>query len=475
MTETSAPGGWSEIFSPRYAATTTMLCLGVALLAFNAFLAATALPTAVIEFDGLALISWATTLYLVFAIIGGAGAALVKQAMGARNALLVSAGLFLLGSLVAAGAGSMEQVLVGRVIQGTGEGVVAAICYTLIPELFPSRLVPKVFGMQAMMWGIAAFGGPAGVGALTEAISWRAAFFVNVPMVLVFAALVFVVAPKTRPAGALPGFPGIRLLAVGGGIVLVAFAGIVSPLAAAGLLVAAAVLLVATVVLDRRARSRLFPGDAFTLGSVTGTGLWVMLLMPIASGTPGIFIVLLLEKLWGFGPMLAGALGALMAIAWSTAAITVANVSSPARRLSLVRVGPAVTTLGLAGILTACLSGQLAILVVSQLALGAGFGMSWSYLSLIMMEANAGPERDRTSALLPTLQSAGNAIGAAIAGLAANAGGFAVAVTHSEVQQGIAPALVTGILVGLVGITFAVRTTRLARNAVPTLATEVPA
>jgi hypothetical protein len=267
----------------------------------------------------------------------------------------------------------------------------------------------------------------------------------------------------------------VRLLAVGLGIVLVAFAGIVSPLAAAGLLVAAAMLLIATVVLDRRARSRLFPSDAFTLGSVTGTGLWVMLLMPIAGGAPGIFIVLLLEKLWGFGPMLAGALGALMAIAWSNAAITVANVSSPARRLALVRVGPAVTTLGLAGVLVACLSGQLAVLVVSQLALGAGFGMSWSYLSLILMEASAGPERDRTSALLPTLQSAGNAIGAAIAGLAANAGGFAVAVTHSEVQQGIAPALVTGILVGLVGISFAIRTTRLARNAVPTLAAEVPA
>jgi hypothetical protein len=200
-----------------------------------------------------------------------------------------------------------------------------------------------------------------------------------------------------------------------------------------------------------------------------------MLLMPIAGGTPGIFIVLLLEKLWDFGPMLAGALGALMAIAWSTAAITVANVSSPARRLSLVRVGPAVTTLGLAGILTACLSGQLAVLVVSQLALGAGFGMSWSYLSLILMEASTGPERDRTSALLPTLQSAGNAIGAAIAGLAANAGGFAVAITRDEVRQGIAPALVTGILFGLVGITFAIRTTRLARNAVPTLAAEVPA
>ena len=138
----SVEGRWAEIFTPRYATVTLILCLGVALLAFNAFLASISLPTAVQEMGGVALISWALTLFLVFAIVGGSGAALLKRQLGARSALLVSAGIFLLGTVVAATATSMEQVLVGRALQGLGEGVVSAICFALIPELFPSRLVP---------------------------------------------------------------------------------------------------------------------------------------------------------------------------------------------------------------------------------------------------------------------------------------------------------------------------------------------
>lgn len=188
-------GRWAEIFTPRYATVTLILCLGVALLAFNAFLASISLPTAVQELGGVALISWALTLFLVFAIVGGSGAALLKQRLGARTALLVSAGVFLLGTVIAATATSMPQVLVGRALQGLGEGVVSAICFALIPELFPSRLVPKVFGLQAMIWAIAAFGGPAAAGILTEMVSWRAAFLVNVPLVLLFASMVVIKVP----------------------------------------------------------------------------------------------------------------------------------------------------------------------------------------------------------------------------------------------------------------------------------------
>src|SRR5690606_365148 len=176
--------------TPRYATVTLILCLGVALFAFNAFLASTALPTAVQEVGGLGLISWATTLYLVFAIVGGAAAALLKLRFGARSALLASTTLFLVGTLIAAQGSSMHEVLIGRSLQGLGEGVVGAVCFALIPDLLPSRLVPKVFGMQAVVWAVAAFGGPLGAGLLTELVSWRAAFLVNVPLALIFAGMV---------------------------------------------------------------------------------------------------------------------------------------------------------------------------------------------------------------------------------------------------------------------------------------------
>ncbi|AKR57727.1 MFS transporter [Youhaiella tibetensis] len=448
MSDSSSGGSWAEIFTPRYATVTLILCLGVALFAFNAFLASVALPTAVQQLGGIALISWALTLYLVFAIMGGAGAALLKQRLGSRTALLVSAGLFIAGTLIAATASSMAEVLVGRAVQGLGEGIMAAICFALIPELFPSRLVPKVFGMQAVVWAVAAFGGPVGAGLLTELVSWRAAFLVNVPLVAIFVAgVLFVVPGKNRDAAPVAvGFPGIRLLAIGAGIMLVALAGITPPLEAAALLVGAAVLLVGAVLLDRRSRIRLMPLGAYWPGSVVGSGLIVALLMPVAQAGAAVYLILLMQQLWGYGPTVAGGIGAVMAVAWSASAITVANVQRGTRKY-LMRSGPALVTLGLAGLLAGLLSEQLAIVIVAQLAIGAGFGISNGYLNLSMMEAASDEERDRTSALLPTTQSAGNAIGAALAGVAANSAGYASATTADQIHQAIVPVFILGAVI----------------------------
>lgn len=438
-------GRWAEIFTPRYATVTLILCLGVALLAFNAFLASISLPTAVQEMGGVALISWALTLFLVFAIVGGSGAALLKQRLGARTALLVSAGVFLLGTVVAATAGSMEQVLVGRALQGLGEGVVSAICFALIPELFPSRLVPKVFGLQAMIWAIAAFGGPAAAGLLTELVSWRAAFLVNVPLVLLFGAMVMVKVPAHSPTDqAVVSFPGLRLLTIGAGIMLVALAGVVGPMPATALLVGAAVLLVGAVWMDGRARDRLMPQDAFRPISVVGTGLWMVLLINVAGAGSAVYLVLVVQEIWGYGPTAAGALAAVLAVAWSLSAITVANVRSKETRKALIRTGPAMIGIGLLLVLAGLTLDQVVVVIVGQLVIGSGFGICNGYLNLTMMEAASDSERDRTSALMPTTQSAGNAIGAALAGVAANAAGMAVAASAGDVKLAIVPVYVLG-------------------------------
>jgi MFS family permease len=68
---------------------------------------------------------------------------------------------------------------------------------------------------------------------------------------------------------------------------------------------------------------------------------------------------------------------------------------------------------------------MLPVLVLGQVLVGAAFGSSWSYLNQMLMAFSPAIERDKTSGLLPTLQSAGYAIGAALAGLTANSLGFA--------------------------------------------------
>jgi len=441
----SVEGRWAEIFTPRYATVTLILCLGVALLAFNAFLASISLPTAVQEMGGVALISWALTLFLVFAIVGGSGAALFKQRLGARTALLVSSAVFLVGTVIAASATSMEQVLVGRALQGLGEGVVSAICFALIPELFPSRLVPKVFGLQAMVWAVAAFGGPAAAGLLTEMVSWRAAFLINVPFVAVFAIMVVLKVPAHSPSDKqVVSFPGLRLLVIGVAIMMVALAALSQPLLATAFLVGAAALLVSAVWMDGRARDRLMPPDAFRPVSVVGTGLWMVLLINVAGAGSAVYLVLVVQEMWNYGPTAAGALAAVLSVAWSFSAIAAANVRSKETRKLLIQAGPAMIALGLLLVMTGLLIDQVLVAVIGQLVIGAGFGTCNGYLNLTMMEAASDAERDRTSALMPTTQSAGNAIGAALAGVAANAGGMAIAASAADVKLAVVPVYVLG-------------------------------
>lgn len=405
------------------------LCLGVAIYALNGFLVTTALPTAVLQIGGLDLIAWSLTVYLVAAITAGAVAAVLKARLGARRALLLPAALFIVGTLLAASAGSMAQVLLGRLLQGAAEGVIAALCYALIPEMFPPHLVARVFGVEAVVWAVAAFGGPLAAGLLTEALSWRAAFLVSVPMALLFMALVLRVVP--RPDGVARAgapIPLLRLLLCAAGIMLVALAGVQrAPWRIATLLVLALLALAALFGLDRRSRARLFPSGAFDPRVTLGAALWVVLLMPVAQASTSVYLVLLVEHVWGYGPTRAGQIQALMALSWSGVAVLVANAWASQRETALIRGGCLSLALGLAGTLLAVWGAAIWLLLLAQVAIGAGFGLSWAFLSHAVMRSARPGERDRASAMLPTVQSGGYALGGALAGLVANGSGLTAA------------------------------------------------
>ena len=373
--------------------------------------------------------SWAVTVYLVPSILGGSCAAMLKQRMGARVTLFLAGLVFLAGTLVASLAGSMTTILLGRALQGAGDGVIAAICYALIPALFPSALIARVFGVEALVWAASAFGGPVVSGLVTQWISWRAAFLVNVPLIAAFLALVPLVTPRepaaTGAAATLQGtgLLGVRLTGIAAGIMAVAVAAIL-PTAAGRLacLAAASVLLIWSVRSDRSAAIRLFPAAMFRLSSRIGAIYWIILLMPLGQAVSGVYLVLGLQQIWGLRPALAGSIGALMALSWSLSAVLVAG--RPRLRTGLARCGPALNAIGLLCLLIGLLSGSIALVLLAQLVIGIGFGLCWATFSQVVMETAEPGDRDRATALVPTVQSAGYAIGAAVAGLVANSAGL---------------------------------------------------
>lgn len=444
---------WRELAAPGYAAATLTLCLGVGLFAFNSFLVSTALPSAVGELDGVAVISWAVAIYLLFAILGGVLAPSLKARHGARRALVASGLVFLGGCALSGLADGMATLLVGRALAGIGEGVIAALCYALIPELFPSRLVPKVFGAEAMVWALAAFGGPLVAGILTELLSWRAGFLVNVPLALLFVGLALAVVPAGG-GGAPAGKPPIlRLAGIGGGVTAVALAAVApTPAAMAALAALALPLFVLAVVLDRRAEAPLFPTEAFRPRGTVAFGLWFVLLMPVAQASTSVYLVLAAQTVFGLGPGLAGAVNATLAMAWSLSAVAVASLVPKTRDRLVIRVGGALAFAGLVAHVAALAVPSLALAVLAQAVIGAGFGISWGYVSQMVMEAAPGVERDRASALLPTLQSAGYAIGAALAGLVANAAGLVDGADALTVRWSVGTVFAAASLVALLAV-----------------------
>ena len=421
---------WLELLRRPHLAPLTTLSLGIALYAFNTFLVATALPSAVAEIGGVALLAWATTVFLVAAIVAGAGGATVKARLGARAGLLLGGGVFLAGTLVCALAPAMPVLLVGRALQGAGEGMVAAISYALIPVLFPARLTTKVFAVEALVWALAGFAGPVVGGVLTEAVSWRAAMLVNAPVTVLFLGLVLASVPprlseSSLSEGGLAPPPLLRLAALGAGILLIAASSLTGTTAASvACVLAGCAVLIAMAAADRRQATPLFPRGAFSPGTALGAGLLIVALMPVAHSFTIVHLTLALQQGWGFSPILAGALFALGPLSWSATMLVVASIAHPAMPAIGIRFGPPVLALAVAGQLAAIALGLPWAMLPFLAAAGASFGLGWAFLSIAVVRAAAPAERDMAAGLVPTVQSAGYAVGAALTGLAASQAGL---------------------------------------------------
>lgn len=463
--QSASSGRWSELASPAHLAASLTLMLATAIFAFNAFLVSTAMPTAVGELHGEAYISWTLTVYIVASITAGASAPLLKARFGARRCLFVASSVFAVGTLAAALSPSMELVLVGRTVQGAGEGLVAAIGFALIPQLFPSRLVAKLFGAEAIVWAVAAFGGPVLAGIITEMVSWRAAFLVNLPIVAIFLVLVHLAVPqepRNYDAGV---FPGLRLGLVALAMMAISVAGVALqvPWQAALVVAGAALCLVAAVRIDLSARVSILPRGAFGFSSIPGLGLWTIYLFPLAQSVTGVFLVYAVQHLWGYGPAVAGGIGAILAVAWSTGAVTVANYDGRGRRLAFVAIGASILIVGLFIGLTAIAQHLLVLVMLGQVVIGLGMGVAWGSLCQVVMEAHLESERGKASALLPTLQSAGYAAGSAIFGLVANLAGFATDRSPEGLRFAMIAAFAAAVLLALPSLFFSLRMGRIHR------------
>jgi MFS family permease len=410
---------------------------GVLLHSMNVLVTATLLPSIVADVGGSNLMSWPTTAFVASSIVAATGTGIVSTAVGNRRAFCSGAVIYAIGAVLCALAPSIGLVIAGRFVQGLGGGLLSALAFVLVRNVFPEDLWPRVFGLFAGVWSVSVPIGPLIGGLFAGYGNWRGAFFAITGV----GGLLGVAALFILPANAVSGdpteirVPGLRVTLICAAIALLSLASVLmGPAIKSSFIVAAIGTFVLMLRIDREATAALLPSDAFSLRSATGAGLWMVWLLSIAYSPLAIYAPLFLQRLHAVNPLTAGYMVAGASLAWTAAALTVASLSDewPER---LIVAGPIAMAVGLLGLGLLMAPGPVAAQLLPIFLIGIGIGVCWAFIAQRIMTGAKHGEENIAAASVATVQQAGIAFGAAVAGLVANASGLGDGLHTSSVLR----------------------------------------
>lgn len=372
----------TRLFAPGRGAACVGAVALITLLAFEALAVAAAMPAVATALNGLPLYALAFGGTVAASIPGMVWAGRWSDRRGALRPTAWGLALFGCGLLLAALAPTMPALVAGRVLQGLGGGLLGVVLYVGMGQVVPSALHPRLFSLFATAWVVPGLVGPTVAAWLVAHWGWRSVFFTALALLPLAAALLLpayarLPARESPAAGSASNRPFWQLLPVG---TWRAAPGLPSVVVLRGLLAAA-----------------FASAEAFLPLALTQDQGWSLLHAGWALSTGAVF--------------------------WSLGSAVQARVQQPAQRQRLLATGLWLVSGGIA-VVAGALQGSggagWAALVLAGWALaGAGVGLSFPMLSVLVLKLSPPAEQGRNASALQLADALASSATLALAGVLA--------------------------------------------------------
>lgn len=166
------------------------LQLGMLISTMDGTIVATALPSIVRDIGGLSSITWVVTAYLLAQIATAPLYGKLGDVYGRKGVFLFAISVFTVASMLCGLAQNLPELIAARALQGIGSGALGPMAMAILGDLVPPSRLGRWLGYQGAIFAVGGITGPLAGGLFVDQLSWRWAFYFNVPLAVLSIVLV---------------------------------------------------------------------------------------------------------------------------------------------------------------------------------------------------------------------------------------------------------------------------------------------
>ena len=399
------------------------LMLALTLASLDQNIVSTALPRIVSDLGGLAHLSWVVTAFMVTSTTSTPLYGKLSDIYGRKPLFFIAIGIFLIGSILCGLSQTMFQLILFRALQGLGAGGLMTLAQTTVGDLIEPRERGRYQGLFGAVFAACSVAGPLLGGVITDTLSWRWIFYVNLPVGA--AAFALIAIGLRRPCHSVAhqiDYTGAGLLTAGTVclLLLLSWGGVVYPWLSpviAGLAAVTALLYGLLVVQQGRALEPILPPLLFR-NPVFVVGVSVIGLNAMALFGSLVFLPLFFQLVLGASPSHAGLMMAPMMGGVIVASVTGGRLVARTGRYKMFPIiGLAAATCAFLILAWAALTGAgKPALETALVMLGAGLGLVMPNLTVAIQNSVERADLGVATSVSAFIRSLGGALGVAVAG-----------------------------------------------------------